>query len=361
VNGLARRTTVLLALAAAAVAALALWPRASSGYVVAHLVADPGFSARVHDATLVNAWGLAASPTGPWWTANEARGTSSLYAGDGQKQSLTVTVEGGPTGVAYVSGRGFPVTANGRSGPARFVYAAEDGTIRAWSPGVPDGWSKQAEVVVDRAGTAAVFRGVTVARQPDGSQLLYATDFHNGRVDVFDDRWRPVRTAGFRDASIPEWYEPFGIEAIGDRIFVTYAQPAPVNGNDQPSGGYVDEFTLDGRLVAHVDRMGPLNEPWGVALAPQGFGSAAGALLVGNFGSGQIDVYRRRGDGWSFRGQLAARDGKPITVSGLWALRFGNGALAGPRTTLFFTAGPHRWFGASELQVHGLLGSIVPE
>jgi uncharacterized protein (TIGR03118 family) len=160
---------------------------------------------------------------------------------------------------------------------------------------------------------------------------------------------------------VPEWYEPFGIEAIGNRIFLTFAQPAPVNGNDRPTGGYVDEFTLDGRLVAHVGRMGPLAEPWGIALAPNGFGSAAGALLVGNFGSGRIDVYRRTDDGWSFRGQLARRDGKPIAISGLWALRFGNGGLAGPRTTLFFTAGPHRWHGASELQVHGLLGSIVPD
>jgi uncharacterized protein (TIGR03118 family) len=364
VNGLARRTAVLVAVAAVAVAAVALWPHGSSGYAVSHLVADPGFTAREHDPTLVNAWGLAASPTGPWWTANEARDTSSLYDADGRKQALTVSVEGGPTGVAYVSGSGFPVTAGGRTGPARFVYAAEDGTIRAWSPAVPGGWSKQAEVVVDRAGTAAVFRGVTVATLPNGQQRLYATDFHNDRVDVFDDHWRPVRTAGFRDASIPEWYQPFGIEAIGDRVFVSYAEPAPVNGNDQPTGGYVDEFTLDGKLVSHVDRMGPLAEPWGMALAPKGFGSAAGALLVGNFGSGRIDVYRRHGTGpetaWSFRGQLEDARGKPIAVSGLWALRFGNGGLAGPRTTLFFTAGPHRWYGSSELQVHGLLGSIEP-
>jgi uncharacterized protein (TIGR03118 family) len=344
--------------AAAVVAALALWPHASSGYVVQRLVADPGFAAPGHDATLVNTWGLAASPTGPWWTANEARDTSSVYAADGRKQALTVTVEGGPTGVVYASGTGFRVSAAGRSGPARFVYASEDGMIRAWSPSVPEGWSSRAEVVVDCAGSAAVFRGLTIARVPGEGERLYATDFHNGRVVVLDERWRPVRTAGFRDPSIPSWYAPFGIQAIGDRVFVTYAYHAPVNGNDSPDGGYVDEFTLEGRLVAHVDRMGPLAEPWGLAVAPAGFGAVSGDLLVGNFGSGRIDVYRRSGSGWRSRGQLTRKDGHPIAITGLWALRFGNGGLAGPRTTLFFTAGPHRWFGSSELQVHGLLGSI---
>jgi len=112
--------------------------------------------------------------------------------------------------------------------------------------------------------------------------------------------------------------------------------------------------------VLRVAAMGPLNEPRGLALAPRGFGRLAGALLVGNFGSGRIDVFTRRGTGWAFRGQLQRRDGRPIAISGLWALQFGNGGMAGPRDTLFFTAGPHRWYGSSELAVHGLLGTITP-
>jgi uncharacterized protein (TIGR03118 family) len=359
VNAFGRLLLPIATVAAAVLGVAFFWPRASSGYVVTSLVADPGFKAARHDATLVNAWGLAASPTGPWWTANEARDTSSLYAADGLKQALTVRVDGGPTGVVFVDGDGFPVTGGGRTGPARFVYATEDGRLRAWSPGVPTGWSKQAEVVVDEAGDAAVFRGLAVARLPSGAQWLYATDFHNDRIEIFDQHWKRVSIPhAFDDPAVPTWYAPFGIQAIGDRLFVTYASRAPVDGNDQPTGGYVDEFTFDGRLVAHVDAMGPLDEPWGVAIAPKGFGDASGDLLVGNFGSGRIDVYRREGDGWSFRGQLRNARGKPVTITGLWALRFGNGAMAGPADTLFFTAGPHRWFGSSELQVHGLLGSI---
>lgn len=360
-NAFGRVLLGVAAVAAAGAGAAAFWPRTSSGYVVTPLVADAGFGASRHDGTLVNAWGLAASSTGPWWTANEARDTSSLYAGDGLKQALTVRVDGGPTGIVFVDGDGFPVSGGGRTGPARFVYATEDGRLRAWSPGVPTGWSKKAEVVVDEAGNAAVFRGLTVARLASGAQWLYATDFHNDRVEIFDERWRHVSIPhAFEDPAIPAWYAPFGIQAIGDRVFVTYASRAPVDGNDQPTGGYVDEFTLGGRLVAHVDAMGPLAEPWGIAIAPKGFGSVSGDLLVGNFGSGHIDVYRRAGSGWSFRGQLRNAAGKPITIGGLWALRFGNGGLAGPADTLFFTAGPHRWYGSSELQVHGLLGSIDP-
>ena len=175
-------------------------------------------------------------------------------------------------------------------------------------------------------------------------------------------RSREVGVGGCRgafvDRSIPAWYAPFGIQALGGRIFVTYAWRAPVNGNDAPTGGYVDEFDLDGRLVARVGRMGPLNAPWGVALAPRGFGSLAGHLLVGNFGDGRLNVFRRR-RGWTWVGPLRDRSGRPISINGLWALAFGNDGMAGPRTTLFFASGPHRWRGATESAVHGLLGTIT--
>ncbi|MDX6486013.1 MAG: hypothetical protein QOF43_1166, partial [Gaiellaceae bacterium] len=300
------------------------------------------------DAPLDTAWGPAASPTGPWWTSNEARNASTLYAGDGRKQALTVTVEGGPTGIVFNGGPGFVVRSGEAAAPARFIYACEDGTIRGWSPTVPHGWSTAAVVAVDEGAKGAIFRGVAI-----GPHRLYATDFHGDRVLVFDERWRPVvRPGAFVDPKIPAWYSPFGIKVHGSRVFVTYASPAPVNGNDAPTGGYVDEFDLSGRLLSRVAQMGDLNEPWGLAVSP------AGALLVGNFGSGRINSYERRGDGWSFTGHLRGRNGKPIAISGLWGIAFGNGGMAGPKDTLFFAAGPHRWRGASELRVHGLLGSL---
>jgi uncharacterized protein (TIGR03118 family) len=339
-----RRLAIGVAVLAAAGAGLAAAERGSGGLAVTRLVTD------ARDAKLVNAWGLAASPTGPWWVANEARDASTLYAASGKKQTLTIAVAGGPTGITYSGGDGFVVRSGGAAGPARFIYACEDGVIRAWSPAVPHLWSAEAVVALDLGAKGVILRGI--ARGP---HRLYATDFHNGRVLVFDERWRPVvRRGAFVDPRIPAWFSPFGITVAQGHVFVTYASPAPVDGNDAPTGGYVDEFDLAGRLVARVAQMGGLNEPWGLALAPGGK-----RLLVANFGSGRINAYARDQGAWSFAGQLRGQDGKPIAISGLWGIAFGNGGLAGPKSTLFFAAGPHRWRGASEIDVHGLLGSIA--
>src|SRR3954469_20616653 len=331
----------MLAVLAAALVAVG----AHADRVVVHrLVSDRS------DQQLVNAWGLAASPTGPWWVANEARASSTLYDGRGRKQALTVHVDGGPTAVVYSGGRGFVVRSQGAAGAARFLYACEDGTIRAWSPIVPKSWSTIAVAAVDDGPTGALFRGLTLA-----GDRLYAADFHNARVLMYDSRWRPVvRRGAFADPAIPVWYAPFGIQAVGNRIFVTYAWRAPVDGNDAPTGGYVDEFDLDGQLVARVGDKEQLDEPWGVALAPRGFGRFGGDVLVANFGTGAINAYARTDGGWAFRGRL------PVKAPGVWGIAFGNGAGAGPRTTLFYAAGPHRWHGATEVDIHGVLGAIRP-
>src|SRR2546423_267851 len=261
--------TVILAFIGVA-ATLALGGAPRNAYVVHRLVSDEARRAPLVDRRLVNAWGLAASSTGPWWTGNEASFTSTLYSGQGRKQLLTVAVAGGPTGVAFYDGKGLRVAAAGRSDPARFVYACEDGMLRAWTPTVPTAWSTKAVVVADEAAEASVFRGVAI----DGSRV-YATDFHNARVDVYDAHWRRVRRAGafinsaFADPAIPEWYAPFGIAAIGGHVFVTYVFRAPVNGNDAPTGGYVDEFDRDGELLSRGARKGPMNAPWGLELAPR--------------------------------------------------------------------------------------------
>jgi len=254
---------VLAGVAVGSTLALGSGPR--NAYAVHALVSDEHRRASQVDARLVNAWGLAASPTGPWWTSNEATATSTLYSGEGRKQLLTVSVDGGPTGIAYYGGKGLHVTAGGRSDPARFVYACEDGMLRAWTPTVPTGWSTKAIVVVDEAAEAAVFRGVAI----EGDRV-YATDFHNAHVDVYDTRWHRVQRAGaFGDHSVPGWYAPFGIQAIGGHLFVTYVARAPVNGNDSPTGGYVDEFDRNGTLVGRVAGTGVLNAPWGIAQAPR--------------------------------------------------------------------------------------------
>jgi uncharacterized protein (TIGR03118 family) len=330
------------------VALVALAIAGSAGSAGANrYVTHPLISHRA-DPELVNAWGLAAAPRGVWWVANEARAGSTLYDANGVKQLLDVAVEGGPTGIVYNGGDGFLVRGGGRSAPARFIFACEDGMIRAWAPTVPRGWSERAMVAVDSGASGAIFRGVTLAHG-----RLYVTDFHNDRVLMYDSKWRPVvRRGAFHDPEIDGWYSPHGIAAFGNRVFVTYAYPAPVNGNDAPSGGYVDEFDLDGRLVARVGHSKQLDQPWGLALAPEGFGRLGGDLLVANFGSERINVYGREGRGWTFRGRL------PVRVPGVWGIAFGAGGAGGSPTTLFYAAGPHRWHGATEVDIGGVFGAI---
>src|SRR6185312_14281197 len=188
---------------------------------------------------------------------------------------------------------------------------------------------------------------------------LYASDFHNGRVDVFDSSFHLITTTGgFKDAKVPKGFAPFGIQALGGNVFVTYAKQDAAAKDDValPGQAYVDEYTPDGALVRRVVNSGkknaPLNAPWGLAMAPTDFGSFGGDLLVGNFGNGRISAYAQRGSTWVYKGQLRVADGTPIQIDGLWAIAFGNGSAAGPTNTLYFLAGPSS-------ESHGLYGSIT--
>jgi uncharacterized protein (TIGR03118 family) len=322
-------------------------------FTVTNLVADSGSSAAIVDPLLVNPWGLSAGPTTPWWTSNNGSNTSTLYSGSGAKQALTVAVAGGPSGTVFNgSATDFVVSQNGTSGPARFLFSTEAGTILGWSPTVN---ATTAIPGVDLSSQKAVFKGLATS-----NDRLYATDFHNGRVDVLDASFSPVTLAGgFRDAKLPKGYAPFGIQALGGNIFVTYAKQDAAKHDDVAGGGfgYVDEFTPDGKLVARVASGGrknaPPNAPWGLALAPSSFGPFSGDVLVGNFGNGRISAYKDNGGGhWVYKGQLRRSDGTPIAIDGLWAIAFGNGSAAGPTTSLYFAAGPGG-------EAHGLFGSIT--
>jgi uncharacterized protein (TIGR03118 family) len=324
-----------------------------NAFTVANLVADTGAAAEINDASLVNPWGLSAGPTTPWWASNNGTSTSTLYDGSGAKQALTVTVAGGPTGTVFNgSSTDFVVTQNGKSGAARFLFATEAGTILGWSPAVN---GTTALPGVDNSAQKAVFKGLATL-----NDRLYATDFHNGRVNVFDASFKPVTVAGgFRDAKLPKGYAPFGIQAMSGNIFVTYAKQDRAKHDDVagPGLGYVDEFTPDGKLMARVASGGrknaPPNAPWGLALAPSSFGPFAGDVLIGNFGNGRISAYKDNGGGkWVYKGQLRRGNGTLIAIDGLWAIAFGNGAAAGPTTSLYFAAGPGG-------EAHGLFGSIT--
>jgi len=351
----------VLALATVAAAVLAGSTGAAPGtstYRVSTLVADQARPGAHTDANLVNAWGLAAGPTTPWWVSANGKDVSALYNADGTVLPLVVAVGGGPTGLVFNGTTSFPIGDGTNTGPARFLFSSEDGRIREWSPTIPAGPSTTSMVAVDRSSTDAIYKGLAIASTPSGD-FLYATDFHNGRVDVFDGSFNLVSAPGaFADGRIPNGFAPFGIQVVGQSVFVTYAKQDEDREDDVAGAGlgFVDEFDTSGRLLRRVATRGALDAPWGLAQAPAEFGKFGGDLLVGHFGDGRILAFARKPNGaFAFSGTLRNRRHKQIKIDGLWGLAFGNGATAnGPTTTLFFTAGP-----ADE--THGRFGTITAQ
>jgi uncharacterized protein (TIGR03118 family) len=327
----------------------------SSPYTQTNLVGDVGGEAAQVDPHLVNAWGLVAGPSTPWWVVDNTTNLSTLYSGTGAALPLVVTVPGAPTGIVFNGGSGFVITNGTDSGPATFIFATESGLISGWNQAVPPPPpATQALTGIDRSGAGAIYKGLAIASTAAGDQL-YATDFHNARIDVFDSSFNLVTApGGFVDKKLPRRYAPFGIQNINGAIFVTYARQDKAKVNDVPGAGHgiVNMFDTDGNLMARVATKGALNAPWGLALAPSDFGTFSGDLLVGNFGNGMIHAYSQQPNGrWKARGPLKVSNRKALKINELWALSFGNGGPAGPTNTLYFTAGPG---GGS----HGLFGSI---
>ena len=320
------------------------------------------------DPDLVNAWGLSASPRdrpGAGLAAvgiGQRRRQDALYAGASAssvtKVGLVVNIpSGAPTGQVFDTDPGGFVVhdGSGHSGSAVFMFDTENGSIDAWNPGVgatgPGPSTVTEESVTNFAN--AVYKGLTIAQASDGQTYLYAANFRSGRVEVYNSDFTPVELPGglFVDRRIPAGYAPFNVQASAGRLYVTYAeQDATLHDDVAGRGhGFVDVFSTDGALIRRLVTRGMLNSPWGLALAPAGFGQFSGALLVGNFGDGHINAY----DPSTGRhlGQLRQAHGRPIVIDGLWALRFGNGNAA-KTNELLFSAGPNG-------EADGLLGKIV--
>ena len=320
-------------------------------YTVHDLNSDLPGVATHQDPDLQNGWGITEPPNGPWWVADNGTDKSTLYNAEGTKQGLVVNiVNGAPTGAVFNGGSGFVVSVTDvsgtRSGPARFIFASESGTISGWSPAVD---ATNSVVGVTTAG--AVYKGLALA----GGQL-YATDFVGGKVDVFNSSFGAgTATGGFVDPKLPSGYAPFGIAAVSGNLVVTFAKQESGSEDELHHQGFgvVDEFDTDGNLISRIATHGQLNAPWGIALAPAGFGPFSGDLLVGNFGDGRINAFAQQGDGsWERVGGLRDSSGRAISIDGLCGIGFGNNGAAGPSTTLYFAAGPND-------EANGLFGSIT--
>jgi uncharacterized protein (TIGR03118 family) len=333
--------------------------RNRSFYEAQTLVSDGSVpAANPADGDLVNAWGVAINPLGPAWVADNGTGKSTLYDGTGKKIALVVTIpgvggaQGAPTGIVFNAGSAnlppatpdFPVKGKNAAGAdttagAVFIFASEDGLITGWAPSIN---RTLALVAKDKSAQNAVYKGITISG--DGTQhLLYATDFHNARVDVWDSAFNDaVLPAGaFTDPKIPRGYAPFGIQAVGGDVVVTYAKQDEAAHDDVKGQGFgfVDLFDARGKLIRRLTSHGVLNAPWGVALAPASFGRFGGALLIGNFGDGYINAFGPVSG--RFLGALRDQRSQRIHVDGLWGMQFGNGILQQPTDSLFVAAGPN--------------------
>ena len=324
-----------LGLLIAAAGPVAAKPPNPDAYTVTTLVTGPS-----PDADLVNGWGLTRLATSPWWVADNGTDVSTLYRADGSKVPLRVSIPGGaPTGTVS--------NANAAAGDFHgdnFLFSSEVGIISGWRGAL----GTTAEVGNDHSWDGAVYKGLAIGTADVGNgpqQYLYATDFHNGKVDVFDKNFADQNWAGaFMDPKLPKGYAPFGIQTLNGMVFVTYAKTQP-GSDDERAGhgrGVVDAYATDGTFLGRVASHGSLNAPWGLAWAPADFGRFSNDLLVGNFGDGRITAYRWDGKKWHRDGQLKDSAGKRLSIDGLWAIAFGGDAPNnGAHNQLFFAAGPN--------------------
>lgn len=339
-------------------------------FTMTSLVADTaGTSAQTVDTHLINPWGVSMAPGEPVWVANAGSQTSTLYDGSGKKQPasapLVVAFPAGPGAVAFsptgIVSNGttdFVVSAAGKSGAAAFIYSGEGGMLAGWSQTVDP--TNAVITYVDTGG--AVYKGLALAAS-GGSNFLYATDFHNNKVDVFDATFQkqtPSATSfSFADSTLPSGYAPFGIQAINNgaagatQLYVAYAKQSPPDNVRELDGaglGLVDVFDTNGKLIQHLIPVGgKLNAPWGIALAPADFAPLSKDLLIGNLGDGTINAFNPSTG--AFVAALTDSNGNALVMPGLWGIVFGNDSNNQPHNTLFFAAGSGEYS-------HGTYGRI---
>ncbi|HEX4584807.1 MAG TPA: TIGR03118 family protein [Burkholderiaceae bacterium] len=353
-----------------------------NAYAVTHLTSDIPGAAANPDPVLQNAWGIAFSPAAsPFWVNDNFNGCSTLYDGAGVITPLKVKIPlpGGvvapatcthidpnnpptltpaaPTGIIWNPSNKFLVP--GTATQASFIFATEDGTISAWAGGLTP--FDTAVLAADNSAHptvagGAVYKALVFAVNANGARL-FATNFRAGTIDVFSPTGPngtyvlTTTDGGFTDPEIPAGFAPFGMQLIDGDLFVTYARQNALKHDDVagPGNGFVDVFDTDGHLLRRFASQGHLNSPWGVAQASYNFGRFGGAILIGNFGDGQINAYDSRGH---FLDALQDDNGQPIVIDGLWTLTLGGGLHSSP-DTLFFAAGPNH-------ETDGAFGTITP-
>ncbi|MGO9718864.1 MAG: TIGR03118 family protein [Steroidobacteraceae bacterium] len=323
------------------------------------------------DANLQNPWGIAMATGLPFWIADNNSNLATLYRGTGAIDTQAVTgsadvgvaipasaagVQANPSGQVYNGKGGFLIPTSSGQESALFIFDGEGGTIAAWAKDSGATAVTAYDDGVANGADHAVYKGLALGTI-GGAAYLYATDLHNNKVDVFDTNFsKPAAMQGkFIDPNIPAGFVPFGIAALNSQLYVTFAMQDTEKHDEFPGAGfgYVDIFDFSGNLVSRFASGGALNAPWGMAIAPAGFGSLEGDVLIGNFGDGTINIFTPNGTALAkSEGHLMASNGNALAFPGLWSLVFGNGDSDKPLTTLFYTAG-------FADQTDGVFGSIT--
>ncbi len=339
-----------------------------SGYQQTNLVGYQSGLAPFTDSNL-NGWGMASLPNGTYVVANTfTTGLATFYSSNGRVLPQTITIPGSsspvlddalgigpgghPTGVVYNPTNNFVISAHGKSAPARLIFDSIDGTISGWNPEVDP---THAIVMVDNGAAADAYTGLEMAQNSQGKYVLYATDFTQNRVEMFNGNFKAI--GSFTDPSVASIEPSFGawsVQAVDGELFVTFASLANTH------GGVVDVFNTDGQLLtpnhfaANAFGAGPLENPWGIIQAPANFGEYSHDLLIGNVaGAGNINVYNPVTG--AYLGELEQPNGTPIAITGLWDLEFGDDTPhRGDSAQLFFDAGPN----SPGVSINGLFGVI---
>jgi len=319
-------------------------------YKQINLVSDIPGVAQIQDTNLVNGWGISFGPNGPIWISANGSSNATIYAVTNDasgaphvtRNALVVAIpgNGGVTGSVFNNTTDFNADV--------FIFVSTDGTISGWRPAL----GNAAEVLANRNG--AIYTGITLVTN-NANRFLLAANFSEGTTDMYDSSLDLI--GQFADTHAPRGYAPYNVQNVAGTVFVTFAKQNETKNGLLPGRGRGLIDTLNPangkfrRFATGKAAGGPvreMNAPWGIALAPDSFGSHADQLLVGNFGSGTIMTFDAHG---RFRGLLKGTEECPVTIDGLWGLAFGAAGTAGVATDLYFTAGPNG-------ETHGLFGVI---
>jgi uncharacterized protein (TIGR03118 family) len=300
-------------------------------YKVTNRSSNQVHQAHHDDPLLVNAWGLTYGPGSPFWVSDNGSGWSTLYDASGAAKSLKVEIAsagdngpGSPTGIVF---NGSPEFQVGGWAPF-FIFATLDGTISGWAPQTD---LHNTVIAVNNSKSKAVYTGLGVTSKASGNHL-FAVNAGAGQVEMYDGAFAFLST--LTDPNLPTGLAPFNVQDINGQVYVTYAAS-----NGGP-GGVIDIFSEDGAFVKRLVEGAPLNQAWGLAIAPSNFGPLSNTLLVGNnTNHGTINAFNAVTG--KFVGTVRGANNKAIQIDQLWGIAFGGGSASdGATNELFFAAGP---------------------